>query len=212
MTFDCVGVHDSGMDPTHPTWNRYSVFGTCRGCFGGIVIDATDCNPSEGFMIYEREGLTDLRNFPDAGQKTVSHYMPRDVRQAMIDAEETLIGAPARVARGQFRIVLDVATKYVLEKNPECVADRVATHPLKLNDRINVLAKHHLLTPALRDWAHGVRGITNDDVHGIEPVTSEEAQEIAEITRMILIYLFEMPARVLTAQDASKAKKAAAEA
>ncbi|MBV1823351.1 DUF4145 domain-containing protein [Komagataeibacter oboediens] len=126
----------------------------------------------------------------------------------MLEAEQTLIArdvAP-RIARATFRTVLDVATKEVLAQNPGCLDGKAA--PRNLSARIDMLAKAGLLTADLKEWAHGVRGITNEDVHTVEPVRKDEAQEIAEITRLILTYLFELPERVKRAKAVAEAKKA----
>ena len=205
-TFD---VDYQGVIPRNS--NSGTLLGRCRSCQHGVVFDlernygqTSGANP---IIVFSGSPWRPTAVFPSPRKVEVSDFIPEPVRFAMQEAEHTLAVASARVARGQFRIVLDVAAKYVVDENPSCVADRTFTHPLKLNDRINILAKHHLLTPALRDWAHGVRGITNEDVHTAESVTPAEAQEIAEITRMILTYLFEMPERVRLAKEAAEAKK-----
>lgn len=143
---------------------------------------------------------------PESKKAQASELLPEDVHQCMLEAEQTLIGGVApRIARGAFRTVLDVATNEVLRQNPGCLGDKTAKN---LSSRIDMLAKAGLLTADLKDWAHGVRGITNEDVHTVEPVSKEEAQEIAEITRLILTYLFELPERVKLAKAAAEDKKA----
>ncbi|OUJ05342.1 hypothetical protein HK23_06095 [Acetobacter malorum] len=149
--------------------------------------------------------------WPEYPRPQASEDLPPDVRRCMFEAEDALISAAPRIARGAFRTVLDVATKEIVAKNPSCL-DNSDPDKLNLNSRIDKLAKHHLLTTSLKDWAHGVRGITNDDVHGPEPVEKAEAEEIAEITRMILKYLYELPASVEKMRVAAKAKKDAANA
>lgn len=149
--------------------------------------------------------------WPKPPKPDVSEDMPAGVRQCMLEAEDALISASPRLARGAFRTVLDVATKDMVEKNPKCLDGSDPTK-LNLNSRIDKLAKHHLITASLRDWAHTVRGITNEDVHGPGLVTKEEAEEIAEITRMFLKYLYELPAAVEKMRVAAEEKKRAAEA
>ncbi|WP_165399195.1 DUF4145 domain-containing protein [Komagataeibacter xylinus] len=146
------------------------------------------------------------KTVPEGKKAWVSELLPEKVRQCMLDAEQTLIVDVApRIARTAFRTVLDVATKEVLARNPGCLGNKT---PQNLSNRIDMLAKAGLLTTDLKDWAHGVRGITNEDVHTVEPVSKEEAQEIAEITRLILTYLFELPERVKLTKAAAEAKKA----
>lgn len=178
-----------------------------------------DKNISKGFN--NRDGIEDINNgiedltngitteqmWPPMDKPHVSTLMPSDVRKCMFEAEQALIARDIarRIARGAFRTVLDVATKEVLRQNPGCLGD---TMPKNLSNRIDMLAKAGLLTTDLKDWAHGVRGITNEDVHTVESVSKEEAQEIAEITRLILTYLFELPERVKLAKAAAEDKKA----
>lgn len=149
--------------------------------------------------------------WPKPLKPDVSEDVPADIRQCMLEAEDALISAAPRLARGAFRTVLDVATKDMVQKNPKCL-DGSDPAKLNLNSRIDKLAKHHLITASLRDWAHTVRGITNEDVHGPGHVTKEEAEEIAEITRMILKYLYELPAAVEKMRLAAEEKKGTAEA
>lgn len=152
-----------------------------------------------------------VKFWPEQPHAKASQDLPPDVRRCMLDAEDALISAAPRIARGAFRTVLDVATKEIVQQNPSCL-DGSNPDKLNLNSRIDKLAKHHLLTVSLKEWAHGVRGITNDDVHGPEPVEKEEAEEIAEITRMILKYLYELPASVERMRIAAQAKRDAAKA
>lgn len=147
--------------------------------------------------------------FPEQKRPQASELLPPKVRKCMLEAEEVLACGPAnlaRIARGAFRTVLDVATKEVLSQNPAC-HDGKKAESMTLYRRIELLTEHHLLTPALRDWAHGVRVITNEDVHTVESVAIEEAKEVAEITRMMLLYLFELPARVIHARETAEAKR-----
>lgn len=162
--------------------------------FSGGIEDLTD-------------GIITEQMWPPLDKPYVSTLMPWDVRQCMLEAEQALnSGVAPRIARSAFRTVLDVATKEVLVQNPGCLGEKA--EPKTLNNRIDMLAKAGLLTTDLKEWAHGVRGITNEDVHTVEPVSKEEAQEIAEITRLILTYLFELPERVKLAKAAAEAKKA----
>ena len=191
-----------------------TVAGTCRNCGGGILIDVADsAHPKqspEAFVFFDAFWWEPIRVFPSPNGSVVSEFLPPDVRQVMIEAEQALDGASPRIARGAFRTVLDVATKCVVSLDASLSRAWEETKPKNLYNRIEFLAERHILTPTLQDWAHGVRGITNEDVHTVEPVTLTEAQEIAEITRMILIYLFEMPERVKRAKETAKAKKEAA--
>lgn len=85
-----------------------------------------------------------------------------------------------------FRKALDVAT---VELDP-------SLSPLKLVRRIDSLADRHLITPALREWAHEVRLDGNEAAHEPDEPTSEEIGQLGEFTEMFLVYAFTMPGRV----------------
>ena len=187
-----------------------TVVGVCRYCTGGILIDVVPIPHSstkKTFVHFDSYWWEPENVFPPPNRLPVSDLLPNDVRQVMAEAEQALDGASPRIARGAFRTVLDVATKRVVSASTTIEEEWKLTKSQTLYNRIEFLARNHLLTPALKDWAHGVRGITNEDIHTVENVTAGEAQEIAEITRMILVYLFEMPERVRLAKEAAEAKK-----
>ncbi|MCJ8352721.1 DUF4145 domain-containing protein [Novacetimonas hansenii] len=183
---------------------------TCKNpdCLKMVVFNIFQCTePHEsGPLHFSGSSWHIWKTAPASKKAQASKLLPTDVRQCMLDAEQTLIADVApRIARSTFRTALDVATNEVLRQNPGCLGEKI---PKNLSSRIDMLAKAGLLTTDLKDWAHGVRGITNEDVHTVEPVRKEEAQEIADITRLILTYLFELPERVKLAKAAADAKKA----
>lgn len=192
---------------------RREAVGTCRNpkCRQMVVFRLrASVNINDRGVVYFGGNSWHVDSTAPAPRRAMaSELLPPAVRQCMLEAEQTLIArdvAP-RIARGAFRTALDVATKDIVTKNPACLGGK-NPEKITLFERINLLAAAKLLSPELQAWAHGVRGITNEDVHTVEPVSKEEAQEIAEITRLILTYLFELPARVKQAKAAAEAKKA----
>ena len=75
---------------------------------------------------------------------------------------------------------------------------------LKLNQRINELATKNLITPALKDWAHGLRIVGNEALHDMEGVTIDEAKQAHELTRFMLIYLFTLPEQVRLSKETNQ--------
>lgn len=150
--------------------------------------------------------------WPEAPKPKRFDYLPPEVSVAMGEAEDARTGqTPNRLVRSAYRTVIDVATQHVFAENLD--AFREGTNPKQnLNNRINMLAAQHFLTPSMKDWAHGIRDITNEDVHTSSPVSNEEVTEIAEFTDMLLQYLFELPGRVKQAKETAEQKRAAAEA
>ncbi|MFT8354088.1 MAG: DUF4145 domain-containing protein [Gluconobacter japonicus] len=191
------------------------VMGMCRNCDQGIMIDImitsrTD-HRGKSFMHWSGSWWEPSKVYPDPNNSPVSDLLPENVRQVMKEAEEALNAVSPRIARGCFRTVLDVATQHIIQENPNCLEARSSNRPMNLSTRLDFLTAQNLLNPTLKEWAHNVRGITNNDVHTAEPATPQEAQEIAEITRMILNYLFVMPERVRLAKEAADEKRAATE-
>ncbi len=72
--------------------------------------------------------------------------------------------------------------------------------------RIKSLQDLGKIPVSLAEMAHGLRGIRNDATHGIEPFTEKEVEELAEATKLILIYLFTLPGQIasLKKRNASK--------
>lgn len=152
------------------------------------------------------------RIWPEIPKPKRFDYLPIKVDVAMRDAEGARsCKAPNRVVRSTYRTVIDVATQHIFKENPASFDNSTNRQP-NLHNRINMLAAEGFLTPSLRDWAHGIRDITNEDIHTSSPVSDEEVAEIAEFTDMLLQYLFELPGRVKQAKETAEQKRAAAEA
>lgn len=147
------------------------------------------------------------KTWPSIPEPFASEYLPKNVRKIMLDAEHALIHARPRTARGDFRVVLDVATQEIFADNADVLSGK---KPKNLYERIELLARHSLLTPSLAEWAHGIRGITNPDHHTCDDVLPSDAEEIADFTRLFLIYVFELPAQVAEAKAEADRKKAEA--
>ena len=61
---------------------------------------------------------------------------------------------------------------------------------------VKKLSEENKLTTAIADWAKHIRLLGNDGAHEKEPPTQDDIEALANLTRMALIYLFEMPERV----------------
>lgn len=225
MACDVTGVRLFNDD-----YGNFSGFFTsfCRACkrpLGGAFQSAKRAgNPWERYEREQQEkqrlitpanlgqGTVILGIWPEAPKPKRFDHLPPEVNVAMRDAEDARAsGTPNRLVRGAYRTVIDVATQHIFAANLD--AFKPGTSPdQKLNNRIDMLTSKHFLTPSLRDWAHSIRFITNEDVHTSSPVSNEEVTEIAEFTDMLLQYLFELPGRVKQAKETAEQKRAAAEA
>lgn len=65
-----------------------------------------------------------------------------------------------------------------------------------LEKKIDDLAARHIITPALRDWAHEIRHIGNEAAHDEEPVSREDAEQAVYFAEMLFTYLYTLPGMV----------------
>ena len=72
-----------------------------------------------------------------------------------------------------------------------------------LNQRINEAANQQKLTPEMAQWAHQIRIDGNDAAHGDKPLSQKDAQNLADFTRLVLLYLFTLPGMLTQAQAPS---------
>lgn len=86
-----------------------------------------------------------------------------------------------------YRRALEMATKDKARDLPERKI---------LAQRIELLAKENRLTPALADWANHIKDLGNEAAHEEDEPTEPDINALASLTRMTLIYLYEMPERV----------------
>lgn len=66
----------------------------------------------------------------------------------------------------------------------------------KIEKRIDRMAAEHRITRELQAWAHELRLDGNDAMHGDEEATEEMADQMHELCRFLLIYLYTLPLQV----------------
>jgi hypothetical protein len=68
---------------------------------------------------------------------------------------------------------------------------------------LKIMAKEHTLDRNLAEWADDVRGLGNVGGHfdPLEDVSIEQADELAQLVRQILRYVYEEPARSQRLRD-----------
>ena len=131
---------------------------------------------------------------PERPAASCPPYCSADVSRAFIQAEENISRGNAEAAASMDRRALEIGTKLIA---PDLAG-------LKLNQRINELATKNLITPALKDWAHGLRIVGNEALHDMEGVTIDEAKQAHELTRFMLIYLFTLPEQVRLSKETNQ--------
>ncbi|OQS33008.1 hypothetical protein B0T39_21745 [Chromobacterium haemolyticum] len=66
----------------------------------------------------------------------------------------------------------------------------------KLEKRIDKLAAEHRITPALQEWAHQLRLEGNEAIHGVDEADEDLCNQMHELTRFLLIYLYSLPKQI----------------
>ena len=65
-----------------------------------------------------------------------------------------------------------------------------------LRDKIRFMAREHIITPALAEWAEEIKDIGNDAAHAAErrsDLTLEDARDAINFLEMLLTYLYSLP-------------------
>lgn len=107
--------------------------------------------------------------------------------------------AVANVRAGAFTSAVMMFRK-VLERATNALATNAEANGKSLFRCIDDLADQHLLTPAMREWAHVIRDSGNLAVHDTDS-DEDTAEQIHEFTELFLTYAFTLPVRVSEYHD-----------
>lgn len=102
-----------------------------------------------------------------------------------MQAEEAAARTHREAAGMAYRRVLELTMK---DKAPELKGT--------LEKRIDKLAEQGKVTPDIKDWAHSIRTLGNEAAHDEDEPTEEDVADLAAFTRVVLEYLYSMPAKV----------------
>ncbi|MEO1169113.1 MAG: DUF4145 domain-containing protein [Pseudomonadota bacterium] len=123
--------------------------------------------------------------WPELQETRAPDDVPERVANNFIQAEEAAARGHREAAGMAYRRSLELALKDVA---PELGG--------MLKTRIDKLSKDGRLTPDLKDWAHSVRDLGNEAAHEESQPTGVDIQDLAAFTRVVLEYLYTMPAKV----------------
>ncbi|WP_198150436.1 DUF4145 domain-containing protein [Gluconobacter cerinus] len=118
----------------------------------------------------------------------VPEFLPNVVERAFLEGERSRIGRNLTAAGMVFRKALENATRQK--------ATEAGITENNLKRRIEKLAAAQKLTPDIAEWADHIRIIGNEAAHDEDEPTEADINALAALTRMTLIYLYEMPERV----------------
>ena len=186
---DAAALASSRRDPG--MWNTFFV---CPRCHQGVIVrvkrhadhnqdpSSLDTDLVSAFQILEVHPKLEQINPPD--------HVPLPIAQNYREAIDGLRRQNYTSAAFIFRKIIERATRDLAPE--EAVED---FRKMPLFQRINALADHRELTPAMRDWAHQIRLEGNEAVHA-EDADEASAAQLQAFTEMFLIYAFTLPERV----------------
>ena len=146
---------------------------------------------AQGFADLSGCVVTDM--WPRPRRLAAPQATPEHVEKNWIEAEKSRRQEAHVAAAIMYRLTLETALQVVHPKEGK---------PRRLIEAIDTAAAAGKITPDLRDWAHHIRLVGNEAAH--EGGSPEEIAELANLTQMMLVYLFELPDKVVRMR-ASKA-------
>lgn len=136
-------------------------------------------------------GRVDISDISPAPEKpNIPLFLPVNVEKAFIEGERSKIAGNVCAAGMTYRRSLELATKEKARNIPEASGVQLAR-------RIKILEEHRLLTPDIRDWADHIRLLGNEAAHEEDEPTPQEITNLGNLTRMMLVYLYELPEQIL---------------
>lgn len=115
--------------------------------------------------------------------------LPESVERSFKQAEEARARDHRESAGMSYRRSIELALKDI---GPETSGT--------FYQRINTLAGHGKLTPALAEWAHSVRELGNEAAHDGDEPSKSDTDDLGAFSRVLLEYLYTMPAKVRRAE------------
>lgn len=110
---------------------------------------------------------------------------PDNVARIFVEAEESAKRNHRESAGMAYRRALELTLK-----------DKAPTLRGTLEKRIDALADGGKLTPDMAEWAHSIRTLGNEATHDEDVPTAEDITDLAAFTRIVLEYIYTMPAKV----------------
>ena len=191
--FEFVSEYPYRQDRTrHPeTW---ITFWSCRTCGEAVIAKfrATyhEYSPAQALNDPRSDDFVLIETHPKFQQFRAPEHVPEVIGKDFNEAQDSLRRQNWTSAGMMFRKVLARSTTMLAPEDVDFAS-------LRLMNRIDELAKRHLITAAMQDWAHIIRLDGNEATHEEdEAFTDHKAKQLKEFTELFLIYAFTLPARV----------------
>lgn len=127
-----------------------------------------------------------LEQWPPEPLPDIPEFLPKKVSNAFIQAEETRLGGQNLLSGVGYRTALDLATKNI---NPLADPNKIEM----LGRRLGRLSNEGLLAPAIGEWAEHIGYLGNVATHDGDELSNAELDDLANLTKMTLIYLVTLP-------------------
>lgn len=168
-----------------------SFFFVCGHCRKGVCVEA-----DRGMMciISTQRWNAVHRVYPEPEPTDAPKHTPPAVAQDFVEAKTSL-----RI--GNFKAACIMAGSAIETALVEFGAQKGG-----LKDKIDKLASEHVLTPALAEWAHEVRGIRVDSAHQAErgaTVSEADARQAVHFAEMLFYYLYTLPGMIAERRHAA---------
>lgn len=132
--------------------------------------------------------------YPPANVNETPSNVPDAVAKAFSQAAGCRAAGHLDAAAGMYRKAMELALKAFSQD----------IDAWKIEKRIDRMAAEHRITPELQAWAHELRLDGNEAMHGDDETTAEIANQMHDLCKFLLIYLYTLPAQV----ESAKARRA----
>jgi hypothetical protein len=157
--------------------------GVCGDC-----VVAKFASPSIGHFqawVQGRAQMTEnavlVETFPKSVEIVAPDHTPGNVSRFYLQGMDN-IARNFDAAGTMFRKSLDAALKHLNPDGKGSLAKRIDDLPVETG-----------VTPAMKQWAHGIRQLGNDAAHEEDPFTAAEAKSLQAFTELFLTYVFTLP-------------------
>lgn len=204
--FTCLGNMNVGWTDSKgihgPTVVERVTALMCQGCEQGtVVIEEKWLGPRTA---REAQGIKDAHGVGHAPTWRGFHWWPTP---GVTDLDEAIPGATRSTYAEAIRCLSVKAYRagvVMLRRTLETVVhDKGSKEARKALERnlakaLQVMAEGGSLDPTLAEWASEIKAVGNVGAHfdPTDDVSKEEAEDLQHLTRSLLEYLYEMPARI----------------
>lgn len=194
VTFD--GGTSIGAGGPTPTWSDQVSALLCQGCQQCTVVVEEewigDHPAREGIRAGGTITWRGLHWWPAPHSGDLDPVIPEGIRDAYSEGARALGVRAPRAAVVMFRRTLEAL---VADRGSEEAKRRLERN---LASALTAMAEDRTLDGSLAEWAREIRVVANAGAHydPLADVPQQEAEELARLTRELLRYIYEMPARI----------------